>query len=75
MTPKTSFAEALRKRVKVTEEEVKKKQARKPDPVVVIKPKEGVQVEDARAEVQKKISAKNLFNVSPAAKMVQLSSS
>lgn len=60
VTPKTSFAEALRKRVKVTEEEVKKKQARKPDPVVVIKPKEGVQVEDARAEVQKKISAKNL---------------
>lgn len=59
-TPKTSFAEVVRKRVKISEEEVKKKQSKKPDPVVVIRPKEGVQVEDVRAEVQKKVNAKDL---------------
>lgn len=60
VTPKTSFAEAVRKRMKISELKVKKKQSKKPGPVVVIRPKEGVQVEDVRAEVQRKVNAKDL---------------
>ena len=60
VTPKASFAKVVQQRIVITEEEQKQKQSKKPDPVVVIKPKAGVAVENARMEVQKKVSSKNM---------------
>lgn len=37
-----------------------KKQSAKPDPVVIIKPKANVEIEDAKAEVRNNVNAKNL---------------
>lgn len=52
-TPKTSFAEVLRKgRNKIPEQSREEK--RKPNPVVIVKPKAGIKVEDVRAELRKK---------------------
>lgn len=59
-TPKMSFAKVVKNNLKLPGVEHAKKQKNKPDPIVVIKPKEGVKVDDARAELRKNVDAKNL---------------
>lgn len=52
----------LKKRVekRVVEKPKEDEPIRKPNPVVVVRPKEGVQVEDVRAELRKKVDARHL---------------
>lgn len=73
-TPKTSYADLLKQSVEQKAIQQKKKQpnamvektnrqnepARKPDPVVVIMPKPNVVIDDAIAELRKKVDAKGL---------------
>lgn len=61
-TPKSSYAEVvkIRPEQRVLEKPMSEIPKRKPDPVVVIKPKPGVQVEDVRAELRKKVDARHL---------------
>lgn len=62
-TPKSTFAEVLKKRVEksVVDNDPKKDEPiQKPNPVVIVRPKTGVQVEDVRSELRKKVDARNL---------------
>ncbi|XP_058827797.1 uncharacterized protein LOC131687719 [Topomyia yanbarensis] len=61
-TPKTSFADAVKGRTdNKTLEQIKRKDSiQKPDPVVIIRPKEGIQVDDARAELRRKVDARSV---------------
>lgn len=62
VTPKSSFADVLKMSAgkRATEQPKKDKPLQKPNPVVVVKPKTGVQVEDVRAELRKKVDARHL---------------
>lgn len=59
-TPKLSFSKVVKNHTIGTAAELKKKLNNKPNPVVVIRPKQGVQVEDPRAELRNKIDGRNL---------------
>lgn len=59
-TPKTTFANVVKSNSEVLKAEPEKKQKHKPNPVVIIRPKEGVKVNDARAELRKNIDPRNL---------------
>lgn len=56
----TELRKGFKNKTTMLETERKKIQSYKPDPIVVIKPKEGIQVDNARAELIKKIDGKNL---------------